>query len=110
MPIEDKSLLGGGLEEGADGIRRIWLPAIAPVGARNRSEPEPAAPEPALSARALRRIARSVLVLEEMERLRLIREGSEEDWNKALDRAERWLDGEGVVRRACWAPIGAVTR
>ena len=60
------------------------------------AEAEPAAPEPALPAQALRRVARSVLALEEMERLRLIREGSEEDWNKALDRADRWLDGEGV--------------
>ena len=56
--------------------------------------PEPAAPEPALPARALRRIARSVLALEEMERLRLIREGAEGDWKAALDRADRWLDGE----------------
>ena len=56
----------------------------------------PAAPEPALSARALRRIARSVLVLEDMERLRLIREGSEGDWNAALDRADRWLDSEAA--------------
>ena len=59
--------------------------------------PEPAAPEPTPSARMLRGIARSVLVLEEMERLRLIREGSEEDWKAALDRADRWLDGEGAL-------------
>ena len=57
----------------------------------------PAAPEPALAAPVLRHIARSVLALEEIERLRLIREGSEEDWNKALDRADRWLDGEGSL-------------
>ena len=56
----------------------------------------PAAPEPALAAPVLRRIARSVLVLEEMERLRLIREGSEKDWNKALADADRWLDDEGA--------------
>ena len=59
--------------------------------------PEPAAPEPALSARALRRIARLVLALEEMERLRLVREGSEGDWNAALDRADRWLDSEAAL-------------
>ena len=57
----------------------------------------PAAPEPALSAHVLRRIARSVLALEEMERLRLIREGSEGDWNAALDRADRWLDDEAAL-------------
>ena len=57
----------------------------------------PAAPEPALPASVLRRIARSVLALEEMERLRLIREGSEGDWKAALDRADRWLDGEAAV-------------
>ena len=60
--------------------------------------PEPTAPEPALSAHVLRRIARSVLALEEMERLRLIREGSEGDWNAALDRADRWLDDEAALR------------
>ena len=57
----------------------------------------PAAPEPALSARAMRRIARSVLALEEMERMRLIMEGSEGDWNAALDRADRWLDDEAAL-------------
>ena len=57
----------------------------------------PVAPEPALPAPVLRRIARSVLALEEMERLRLTREGSEEDWNAALHRADRWLDGEAAV-------------
>ena len=56
--------------------------------------PESAAPEPALPAQVQRRMARSVLVLEEMERLRLTREGSEGDWNKALAAADRWLDGE----------------
>ena len=38
-----------------------------------------------------------MLVLEEMERLRLIREGSEEDGKAALDRVERWLDGEAAL-------------
>ena len=56
----------------------------------------PAAPEPALPAPVQRRVARSVLALEEMERLRLVREGSEADWNAALERADRWLDGEGT--------------
>lgn len=56
----------------------------------------PAAPEPPLPAPVLRRIARSVLALEEMERLRLIREGSEGDWNEALALADRWLDGEAA--------------
>ena len=56
----------------------------------------PVAPEPALPAPVQRRVARSVLALEEMERLRLIREGSEGDWNKALAEADRWLDGEAA--------------
>ena len=56
----------------------------------------PAAPEPALPPPVQRRVARSVLALEEMERLRLVREGSEGDWNAALERADRWLDGEGA--------------
>ena len=56
----------------------------------------PAAPEPALPAPVQCRVARSVLALEEMERLRLVREGSEGDWNAALERADRWLDGEGT--------------
>ena len=59
--------------------------------------PEPAAPEPALPAPVLRHIARSVLALGDMERLRLIREGSEGDWNAALKRADRWLDGETAL-------------
>ena len=60
-------------------------------------EAEPAAPEPALPAPVLRHIARSVLALGDMERLRLIREGSEGDWNAALERADRWLDGETAL-------------
>ena len=58
---------------------------------------EPAAPEPALPAPVLRHIARSVLALGDMERLRSIREGSEGDWNAALERADRWLDGETAL-------------
>ena len=58
---------------------------------------EPAAPEPALPAPVLRHIARAVLALGYMERLRSIREGSEGDWNAALERADRWLDGEMLV-------------
>ena len=54
----------------------------------------PAAQEPALPAPVLRRIARSVMALEEMERLRLIGEGSEGDWHAALAKADRWLDSE----------------
>ena len=57
----------------------------------------PAAPEPALSARALRRIARSVLgaggdgtAAADQGRLR-------GDWNAALDRADRWLDDEAAL-------------
>ena len=64
------------------------------IARRCLDEAEPAAPEAARSAQVQRRMARSVLALEEMERLRLIREGSEEDWNAALDRADRWLDGK----------------
>ncbi len=61
------------------------------------AEAESTAPAPAIQAHVLRHIARSVLVLEEMERLRLIREGSEGDWNAALDRADRWLDDETAL-------------
>ena len=57
--------------------------------------PEPAEPGPGLPAPVLRRIACSVLALEEMERLRLIREGSEGVWKKALAEADHWLDREG---------------
>ena len=45
----------------------------------------------------LRRVARTVLVLEEMERLRLMKENSEADWNAALARADEWLDGEKAL-------------
>ena len=55
---------------------------------------EPGAQAPALQVPELRHIARSVLALGDMERLRSIREGSEGDWNAALERADRWLDGE----------------
>ena len=57
----------------------------------------PAASEPVLQARVLRGMARSVLALEAMERLRLIREGSEGDLNKALAEADRWLDSEEAL-------------
>ena len=78
---------GKAQEEGTSvlGIHRAALP-----GRRG----SPAAPEPALPAPVLRHIARSVLALGDMERLRSIREGSEGDWNAALERADRWLDGE----------------
>ena len=61
------------------------------------ADAEPAAPEPALPAPVLRHIARSVLALEEMERLRSIGERSEGNWNAALERADRWLDGETAL-------------
>ena len=59
--------------------------------------PEPAAPEPVLPAPVLRRVARTVLALEEMERLRLMKENSEADWSAALARADEWLDGEKAL-------------
>ena len=58
---------------------------------------EPAAPEPVLPARVLWRAARTVLALEEMERLRLIKGGSEADWNAALARADRWIESEQAL-------------
>ena len=58
---------------------------------------EPSAQAPALQVPELRHIARSVLALGYMERLRSIREGSEGDWNAALERADRWLDGETAL-------------
>ena len=59
--------------------------------------PVPAGPEPALPAPVLRRVARTVLALEEMERLRLMKAGSEADWSAALARADEWLDGEKAL-------------
>ena len=59
--------------------------------------PAPVAPEPALPAPVLRRVARTVLALEEMERLRLMKENSGADWNAALARADEWLDGEKAL-------------
>ena len=58
---------------------------------------EPAAPEPVLPAPVLRRVMRTVLALEEIERLRLKKAGSEADWNAALARADEWLDGEAAL-------------
>ena len=59
--------------------------------------PAPVAPEPALPAPVLRRVARTVLALEQMERLRLKKDGSEADWNAALAGADEWLDGEKAL-------------
>ena len=69
------------------GIHRAALPGRR--GARRAGA--------ALPAPVLRHIARSVLALGDMERLRSIREGSEGDWNAALERADRWLDGETAL-------------
>lgn len=41
-----------------------------------------------------RRVARAVLVLEEMEGRRLETQGAGEDWRRALDGADAWLDRE----------------
>ena len=64
------------------------------LNAPEPAAPAPVAPEPTLPAPVLRRVARTVLALEEMERLRLMKENSEADWNAALARADDWLDGE----------------
>ena len=53
-----------------------------------------AAPEPVLPAPALRRMARSVLVLEALERRRLENEGAAALWEKEAAEAEGWLDAE----------------
>ena len=83
-------------------LERVWLRRT-----RDRPRQQPAAyaarphralcARPALPAPVLRHIARSVLALGDMERLRSIGESSEGDWNAALERADRWLDGETAL-------------
>ena len=60
-------------------------------------EPDPAQPEPALTAPVLRRVARLVLALEEVERLRLNKESLGVEWDALLADADRWLDGEAAL-------------
>ena len=54
----------------------------------------PAAPEPALPAPAMRRVARDVLVLAALEKQRVENEGAAALWEKEIAEAEGWLDGE----------------
>ena len=60
-------------------------------------EPDPTPPEPALAAPVLRRVARLVLALEELERLRLNKESLGVEWDALLADADRWLDGEAAL-------------
>ena len=52
------------------------------------------AAEPGLPVSVRRRVARAVLALEEIEGRRLELEGAGEDWRRALERADAWIDGE----------------
>ena len=60
-------------------------------------EPEPVAPEPALPAPVLRRVARLVLALEEVERLRLNKDSLGVEWDTLLADADRWIDRETAL-------------
>lgn len=53
--------------------------------------------EPALPAPVMRRVARSVLVLEALERKRLENEGATALWDAEIATAEGWLDGEASL-------------
>ena len=45
----------------------------------------------------LRRVARAVPVLEDMEARRLEVQGAGEDWRRALEIADAWIDGEAGI-------------
>ena len=55
------------------------------------------AAEPGLPLSVLRRVARAVLVLEDMEARRLEVQGAGEDWRRALEIADAWIDGEAGI-------------
>lgn len=57
---------------------------------------EPAA-EPDLPVSVLRRVARGVLALEEIEGRRLEIQGAGEVWRQALERADAWIDREAGI-------------
>ena len=50
--------------------------------------------EPGLPLPVLRRVARGVLALEDMEGRRLEIQGAGEEWRRALERADAWIDRE----------------
>ncbi len=55
------------------------------------------AAEPGLPLSVLRRVARAVLALEDMEARRLEVQGAGEDWRRALEIADAWIDGEAGI-------------
>lgn len=57
---------------------------------------EPAA-EPGLPLPVLRRVARAVLALEEIEGRRLEIQGAGEVWRRALERGDAWIDREAGI-------------
>ena len=61
---------------------------------RGSAGPGAPAAEPGLPLPVLRRVARAVLALEEMEGRRLELQGAGEDWRRALERVDAWIDGE----------------
>ncbi|MDE0274560.1 MAG: hypothetical protein OYH76_01605 [Defluviicoccus sp.] len=64
-----------------------------------RSGSVPGEPEEAqgLPVSVLRRVARGVLALEEIEGRRLELQGAGEDWRRALEDVDAWIDGEAGI-------------
>ena len=63
-------------------------------GSSGPGEPEEA---PGLPVSVLRRVARAVLALEEIEGRRLELQGAGEDWRRVLESADAWIDGEAGI-------------
>ncbi|MDE0173261.1 MAG: hypothetical protein OYH76_22850 [Defluviicoccus sp.] len=64
-----------------------------------RSSLGPSAPaaEPGLPLPVLRRVARAVLAMEDIEGRRLEIQGAGEVWRRALERADAWIDREAGI-------------
>lgn len=56
------------------------------------ARPEPA--EPGLSPALVRRLARAVLILERLERVRFEKQGGEDRWRALVEETEAWIDAE----------------
>ena len=84
-----------GISEGAvaeglsnsDYIIRCCLGGKAPAGSADIGLPPP----------VLRRAVKAVLILEELQRLRLVNDGETGDvlWQKAVARVDAWIEAEG---------------
>ena len=64
---------------------------------RSGSGPGESVEAPGLPVSVLRRVARGVLALEEIEGRRLELQGAGEDWRRALESADAWIDGEAGI-------------